>query len=165
MSASGQPTGDRCGKWMPRAKDYSADARPRVRVPYNGSPGRPQGAADGASAWTDTRHPGDQVPLEPDVQAQAHGPDPERFSQMLEAQGNACEMCRTAFEEDHLICIDHDHACCPPALPSRCCGQCVRGPAVPQLQYRPRVHRGVLRTGDGQPQTALRRPVPPTGRA
>jgi len=89
------------------------------------------------------------------------GLTPERFSQMLEAQGNACEMCRTAFEEDHLICIDHDHACCPPALPSRCCGQCVRGPAVPQLQYRPRVHRGVLRTGDGQPQTALRRPVPP----
>ena len=55
------------------------------------------------------------------------GLTPERFSQMLEAQGNACAMCRTAFEEDHLICIDHDHACCPPALPSRCCGKCVRG--------------------------------------
>ena len=36
-------------------------------------------------------------------------------------------MCRTPFEEDQRICIDHDHACCPPKLPSRCCGKCVRG--------------------------------------
>jgi len=36
-------------------------------------------------------------------------------------------MCRTPFEKDQRICIDHDHACCPPKLPTRCCGNCVRG--------------------------------------
>ena len=77
MSVSGQPTGDRCGKWMPRAKEHCG------RMPGHGgecrttgSPNRPQGTADGAAAGEDTRHPGGQVPLEPGVQAQAHGPDP-----------------------------------------------------------------------------------------
>ncbi len=46
---------------------------------------------------------------------------------MLEAQGNACAMCRMPFEADQRICIDHDHACCAPSMPSRCCGKCVRG--------------------------------------
>jgi hypothetical protein len=51
----------------------------------------------------------------------------ERFGQMLETQEYACAMCRTPFEEDQRICIDHDHACCPPSTPTRCCGKCVRG--------------------------------------
>jgi hypothetical protein len=51
----------------------------------------------------------------------------ERFAQMLETQTHACAMCRTPFEKDQRICIDHDHACCPPKLPTRCCGTCVRG--------------------------------------
>ena len=68
MSASGQPTGDRCGKWMPRAKEYCG-----------------------------------------------------RMS------GHGGAMCRTPFEKDQRICIDHDHSCCAPKLPSRCCGKCVRG--------------------------------------
>ena len=55
------------------------------------------------------------------------GLTPERFAQMLEAQGYACAMCREPFGEDQRICIDHDHSCCPPRLPSRCCGKCVRG--------------------------------------
>jgi hypothetical protein len=55
------------------------------------------------------------------------GLTPEQFAQMLEAQGQACAMCRTPFEKDQRICIDHDHSCCPPKLPSRCCGKCVRG--------------------------------------
>jgi hypothetical protein len=38
-------------------------------------------------------------------------------------------MCRLPFEEDQLIFIDHDHACCPvpPGAQTRCCGKCVRG--------------------------------------
>ena len=55
------------------------------------------------------------------------GLTPERFGQMLETQEYACAMCRTPFEEDQRICIDHDHACCPPSTPTRCCGKCVRG--------------------------------------
>jgi hypothetical protein len=55
------------------------------------------------------------------------GLTPERFAQMLKAQGYACAMCRRPFEKDQRICIDHDHSCCPPKLPSRCCGKCVRG--------------------------------------
>ena len=55
------------------------------------------------------------------------GLTPERFARMLETQGYTCAMCRTPFKNDQRICIDHDHACCPPKLPSRCCGTCVRG--------------------------------------
>jgi hypothetical protein len=36
------------------------------------------------------------------------GLTPERFAQMMEAQGYACAMCRTPFEKDQRICIDHD---------------------------------------------------------
>ena len=53
------------------------------------------------------------------------GLTPERFGQMLETQEYACAMCRTPFEEDQRICIDH--ACCPSSTPTRCCGKCVRG--------------------------------------
>jgi len=55
------------------------------------------------------------------------GLTPDQFGQMLEAQGYTCAMCCTPFGEDQRICIDHDHACCPPRRPSKCCGKCVRG--------------------------------------
>ncbi len=60
---------------------------------------------------------------------QRYGLAPERFVALLEAQGNACGMCRLPFEEDQFICIDHDHECCPvvPGAQTRCCGKCVRG--------------------------------------
>jgi hypothetical protein len=47
---------------------------------------------------------------------------------MLEAQGNACGMCRKPFG-DQRVSIDHDHACCPAAPRGQpgCCGKCVRG--------------------------------------
>jgi hypothetical protein len=32
-----------------------------------------------------------------------------------------------AVREDQRICIDHDHACCPPKLPGKCCGGCLHG--------------------------------------
>ena len=92
-------------------------------MPYTGSPGRPQGTADGAAAREDTCHPGGQVTLEPGVKLKLMGLTPERFAQMLETQGYACAMGRTPFEKDQRICIDRDHACCPPELPSRCCGK------------------------------------------
>ena len=47
------------------------------------------------------------------------------FDRMLEAQGYACAMCFTPFEEDQPIHIDHDRACCP--AEKRSCGRCVRG--------------------------------------
>jgi hypothetical protein len=47
------------------------------------------------------------------------------FDQMLETQGYACAMGGEPFEEGQLVCIDHDHACCPDE--KRSCGKCVRG--------------------------------------
>jgi Recombination endonuclease VII len=60
---------------------------------------------------------------------QRYGLTPERFAAMLEAQGYACAIGREPFEEGQLICIDHDHDCCPvtPGKEIRCCGRCVRG--------------------------------------
>jgi hypothetical protein len=34
-------------------------------------------------------------------------------------------MCLEPFEDGQIICIDHDHACCPQEKKS--CGRCVRG--------------------------------------
>jgi hypothetical protein len=54
-----------------------------------------------------------------------YGLTPERFAEMLEAQGFACAMGGEPFEEGDQICIDHDHACC--ADEKQSCGRCVRG--------------------------------------
>jgi hypothetical protein len=55
----------------------------------------------------------------------SYGLTQEDFDQLLEAQGHACAMCFTPFEEGQPIFIDHDHACCPDEKKS--CGKCVRG--------------------------------------
>jgi Recombination endonuclease VII len=67
--------------------------------------------------------------MEPGQQAPSLRPDPERFQELLLAQGNACAICRKPFREDQRVCIDHDHACCPvtPGKKGKCCGECVRG--------------------------------------
>ncbi len=44
---------------------------------------------------------------------------------LLEIQQYACAMCRTPFEEEQPIFIDHNHACCPDEKSS--CGRCVHG--------------------------------------
>jgi hypothetical protein len=128
MSVGGQPTGDRCRKWMPRAKDYCG------RIPGHGGECRtPAALADRRAVLTARRRA--QTLTTPEARSRWNrtsrlrrmGLTPERFGQMLEAQGYACAMCRTPFEEDQRICIDHDHSCCPPSTPSRCCGKCVRG--------------------------------------
>jgi hypothetical protein len=128
MSVSGQPTGGRCGKWMPRARDYCG------RMPGHRGECRTVAAlADRRARLTERRR--EKTLVTPEARSRWNrayklklmGLTPERFAQMLETQGFACAMCRTPFEEDQRICIDHDHACCPPKLPSRCCGKCVRG--------------------------------------
>jgi hypothetical protein len=130
MSVSGQPAGDRCGKWMPRAR-----ARDHCgRMPGHRGECRTAAAlADRRARLTERRR--EKTLVTPEARSRWNrayklklmGLTPERFAQMLETQGFACAMCRTPFEEDQRICIDHDHACCPPKLPSRCCGKCVRG--------------------------------------
>ncbi len=52
------------------------------------------------------------------------GLTPEKFQEMLGAQGHACAMGREPFEDGQPIFIDHDHACCPG---DKSCGMCVRG--------------------------------------
>ena len=128
MSANGQPMGDRCGKWMPRARSYCG------RMPGHGGERRtPAALADRRAQLTQRRR--EQTLVTPEVKSRWNrtyklklmGLTPEQFAQTLEAQGNACAMCRTPFKKGKRICIDHDHACCPPTLPGRCCGKCVRG--------------------------------------
>lgn len=45
---------------------------------------------------------------------------PERYADILAAQGNVCALCR----RDAPLFVDHDHGCCPGA---KSCGKCVRG--------------------------------------
>ena len=130
MSGSDQPTGDRCGKWMPRAKDYCG------RRPDHKSDCRTAAALVEYRARLTERRVG-QTRITPEARSRwnkayrlkRYGLTPEQFGQMLEAQGNACAMCYEAFGEDQFIYIDHDHACCPvtPGMQTRCCGKCVRG--------------------------------------
>jgi hypothetical protein len=47
----------------------------------------------------------------------------EKFEEMLREQGGVCAICKRV-DPDHMLAIDHDHACCPS---KRSCGACVRG--------------------------------------
>jgi hypothetical protein len=126
MSASRQPTGDRCGKWMPRAQDYcgrrsghNAECRTAAALVERRERrvGQTRVTPEARSRWNQT------------YRLRRYGLTPERFAQMLEMQGYACAMCHEPFEKDQRICIDHDHACCPPTpgAQTRCCGKCLRG--------------------------------------
>ncbi len=128
MSVSKQPTGDRCGRWMPRAKDYCG------RMPGHQAECRTTAAlADRRERLTERRR--GQTLVTPEAKSRWNqtyklkrmGLTPEQFQELLEAQGYACAMCREPFRQNQRICIDHDHSCCPPSTPSRCCGKCVRG--------------------------------------
>ena len=55
----------------------------------------------------------------------SYGLTQELFDLLLEVQQNACGMCHEPFEEEQLIHVDHDHACC--RRKNRSCGECVRG--------------------------------------
>lgn len=50
----------------------------------------------------------------------AYGITPERFDEMLAAQGGRCAVC----PETEDFTVDHDHSCCPG---NRSCGNCIRG--------------------------------------
>lgn len=130
MSAMAQPTGERCGKWMPRAKDYCA------RRPGHQAECRTAAAlAERRERLTERRR--GQTLVTPEARTrwnQAYklkrmGLTPERFQELLEAQDYACAMGGEPFAEDQQIFIDHDHSCCPvsPGRRTRSCGRCVRG--------------------------------------
>ena len=52
-----------------------------------------------------------------------HGTTKEDFTKMVEAQGNACALCKAPGTWENLV-IDHDHECCPKQFS---CGSCIRG--------------------------------------
>jgi len=54
-----------------------------------------------------------------------HGITFKQFSDMLEAQGGVCAICKTSsLDTVRGFHIDHDHACCPK---TQSCGKCIRG--------------------------------------
>jgi hypothetical protein len=129
MSVSNQPIGDRCGKWMARAKAYCG------RVPgHAGECRTPAALAERRARLTDRRR--GKTLVTPEVRSRWHrahywvryGITEAKYNQMLADQGNACGICRTPFQGQR-VCIDHDHACCPvPASGhTRSCGKCIRG--------------------------------------
>jgi hypothetical protein len=119
-------TTEHCGKWMPRKKDTCAR-----KAGHHGDCRTAEALADSRTRQT-ARRRGNRLPAHPVVarryrqlhKLQRYGLTQELFDQLLEAQANACGMCRTPFE-DQLVFIDHDHACCPAEKTS--CGTCVRG--------------------------------------
>jgi hypothetical protein len=128
MSGSDQGiAGALCGKWMPRKKTYCA------RGPGHGGPCTTPEAMERARQRFAARVAAHGRTVDPAAKRrwnQAHklvryGLTQERFDRLLEIQEYACAMCRTPFEDEQPIFIDHDHACCPDEKSS--CGKCVRG--------------------------------------
>jgi len=115
---------DLCGKWMPRKQAYCARGA-----------GHPPGLCASPEAMEAQRQRGAARFRAYDPVASRrwrskhrlarYGLTQKDFDRMLEAQGYACAMCFTPFEEDQPIHIDHDRACCP--AEKRSCGRCVRG--------------------------------------
>lgn len=126
MSAIGQATAsdDTCGKWMPNARAYCAR-----------NPGHPEGqcrSPKAVAAWRQRTATRVRI-VTPEARARwsrkhrlsRYGLTQEQFDLMLEAQGYSCAMGGEPFKDGDLICIDHDHACCPDEKAS--CGRCLRG--------------------------------------
>ena len=113
-----------CGKWMPRAEAYCSRGA-----------GHPPGHCASPEAMEAQRRRGHAARRLYDPVAarrwrkkfrlSRYGLTQEMFDLLLEAQGYACAMCRTPFEDGQPVFIDHDHACCPDEKSS--CGRCVRG--------------------------------------
>lgn len=120
---------DRCGKWMPRKKDFCAR-----KARHAGDCRSESGLADNRRAQSGRRR---GVRRRDDPAARKRwrvayrfnrlGITEEQFNAMLERQGHACAICRVPFG-DKRICADHDHSCCPPSdYFAKTCGKCIRG--------------------------------------
>lgn len=48
----------------------------------------------------------------------------EDYNKLLDDQDNKCAICQRTFTQDDIICVDHDHKCCPG---KNSCGKCIRG--------------------------------------
>jgi Recombination endonuclease VII len=48
-----------------------------------------------------------------------------QYTELLSSQGYQCAICMTDVSKVALLCIDHDHSCCPQK--ARSCGKCIRG--------------------------------------
>jgi len=113
-----------CGKWMPRAREACA------RRPQHQGECRTAKAVLDSRARKTQRRLGNTDPAGParwrlTRKLKRYGLTRESFARILAAQKNACAMCFAPFEEGQLVCVDHDHNCCPEAKSS--CGKCVRG--------------------------------------
>jgi hypothetical protein len=132
-----------CGKWMPRKKTTCA------RTP--GHEGHCKTAASMERNRLYNRdHPHRESPesrkkSNRKYRISSYGLTQELFDLLLEAQQNACGMCRDPFGEGQLIHVDHDHACCRGK--NRSCGECIRGLCVSYLQHRAGLHRTPIRDG------------------
>ncbi len=61
-----------------------------------------------------------------------YGLTPERYDEMLAAQGGVCGICGEP-PGDKPLAVDHDHSCCPG---QRSCGECLRGLLCPSCNLK-----------------------------
>jgi Recombination endonuclease VII len=119
-------SGDLCGKWMPRAR--TACAR---RPNHKGDCRTAEALADSRVRLTERRRGKRRDSAIArrrwalKYRLSQYGLTQEGFDQLLEAQGHACGMCFTLFEDGQPIFVDHDHDCCK--AEKRSCGECRRG--------------------------------------
>ena len=124
------PDDERCNRWMMRAKDYCG------RMPGHKSECRTRKALEDLRERKGARRVGGTL-SDPAARARwnkAHklvhyGITQEQFDWLLEAQHYSCAMGGEPFNEGSVICIDHDHSCCPNE--KRSCGKCIRGLLCP----------------------------------
>ena len=129
----GSPEADRavCGKWMPRKKTTCAR-----RAGHKGDCRSAEALAESRERLT-VRRRGARLSENPEARARWRrnykfrrlGVTEAEYLTMLEAQGNACAMCKRPFAADERVFADHDHACCPAQVDqmAKTCGKCIRG--------------------------------------
>lgn len=53
-----------------------------------------------------------------------YGLTPEKYQELLDAQGGVCKICKRIDWSGKTLDVDHDHSCCPGEIS---CGKCIRG--------------------------------------
>lgn len=112
-----------CGKWMPRRNSRCARG-----TGHEGHCRSPEFMERQREKAREAVRPYDPVAAQrwrSKHRLTRYGLTPEAFDQRLADQGYACGMCLEPFKDGQLVCIDHDHRCCPEEKKS--CGRCVRG--------------------------------------